>query len=177
VEGNFCNIFVTKSLLSHPRIMYRAGMNKQPPNVEWTIIENDAEWARLQGPPLPDSVPVASRRPLQRYLWRVAALLLLMATGGSAWWRPDQTTLSPPAASGAAPSQPVLGAIAQDRGRGDDSLPNDQWEQEWLRQFGHAYRGRRPASHSNEPDAYEDIIRGRLAGAPGDALWRFFVIL
>jgi hypothetical protein len=130
-------------------------MDKQSPTVEWTIIESDADWERLQGPPRPEGEPDASRRLLQRYCWRVAALLLLLATGGSGVWRSDQTALPSPAASGTA--QLALSVDASGSNPEDVSHSSNQWGQEWWRQFAQAYGDWPPGYQPIDPGAYADV--------------------
>ncbi|HMN28185.1 MAG TPA: hypothetical protein PKE45_08525 [Caldilineaceae bacterium] len=66
-------------------------MGNQTPNVEWQIVENEADWERLQTPPTPAIHAEVSRRlRLRRYLWGGAVLLLLVLGVGGEWWRSTQ---------------------------------------------------------------------------------------
>lgn len=68
-------------------------MKKQPPDVEWMVAENDADWERLAAQSLPDKTQVTKPR-LQRTwpLWITIALLLVaVVSSGEWWWRSTQT--------------------------------------------------------------------------------------
>jgi hypothetical protein len=133
-------------------------MRKQASSLEWSIVENDGDWARISAPPLPDVTPVTIRRlRLKRYFWGVVALLLLLASAGGWRWHTERATFPPPAASVTVTTQPALGAIASGRDAVVVSLPSNQWEVAWWRQFGQAYSGRSPALQPDEPDAYMDV--------------------
>ena len=74
-------------------------MNKRTPSIEWTITESEAEWERLQEPPLFGSETVTNRRRfLTRYSWSVAALFLLLVGVGGWEWHTTQAALPQSAA-------------------------------------------------------------------------------
>src|SRR4029453_16926911 len=106
--------------------------HKQAPDVEWQLVESDADWERLQTPSLPDRASDANRRPrLQRYLWGVTGLLLLLASVGGWEWHTDQGRTHPAAAEATTMAQPALvGAstlVALPQPGGEGTAP-PQWE-------------------------------------------------
>jgi hypothetical protein len=151
-------------------------MDKRTPSVEWYIAQSDADWAHLREPPLPDGKPTANRcRPHKRYFWSVAALLLLLASAGG-WWHSDQASLPQATVEVMATAQPEPGAAAPGSDPRAVSLPSNQWEREWWRQFGQAYSGRRPASQTDEPDAYGDVTLQTVEFAGDQAVARVITI-
>jgi hypothetical protein len=62
-------------------------MQKQKPEMEWLITENEAEWQHLQAQPLPENEPVANRsRSLPYYFWSGVALCCLLLVSMDDWW-------------------------------------------------------------------------------------------
>ncbi len=134
-------------------------MSKHIPTEEWHIAKDDADWAHLQEPPLPDGKPAANRRlRLKHYVWGVAALLLLLTTGGHWWWRTDQAALPPSTVSVTATPQPSLRAIAPDRDSLVASIMNERTNADWWLQYGWEDFGVSAPMGSVAPTVTLDIV-------------------
>lgn len=85
-------------------------MRKHPPILEWTIVENDAEWERQCALLQPDNERANRQQSLSRYSWIGAALLLLLVVAGNRW-RTTQERAQQAAAEAATPAQRDRSAV------------------------------------------------------------------
>jgi hypothetical protein len=141
-------------------------MNKRTPRVEWMIAQSDADWERLQGPPLPDCKPAAPRRRLlQRSFWSMAALFLLLMSAGDWWWRATQA--HPVEVAVTATAQPEPGVVMQQDDHSTTRNPGDQSGLDWWYQQQREASGLRAAIQTADPNAHLYFELHRL-GFQGD---------
>jgi hypothetical protein len=102
-------------------------MRKQAPDIEWQIVESDADWERLHISLLPDitSDTLHGLR-LQRSLSPAVVLLLLLASAGGWWWRSALGSAHQAAADGMAATPSALGAGAPDHTAWANHVPRAQ---------------------------------------------------
>jgi hypothetical protein len=110
-------------------------MRKQAPDVEWHVVESDADWERRSILLLPEIVLVSNRHlPLKHYLWRMAALLPLLTSVGGGLWRTDQVSLPPLTADGTTIAQEERWTVVyNDNGSpisGSGDLSSKGWQHE-----------------------------------------------
>jgi hypothetical protein len=157
----------------HPDPVYlthtpESAMDKRTPSVEWMIAQNEADWQRLQGPPLPASEPVAHRRRrLQRYLGAMAALFVLLVSAGDWWWRTTRAALPQPTVERTAMPQPEVGTVAPDPDSLVASVMSNQSGRDWWDQEAQADSSLLGAWQSDEPNIHGAVALHRL-GFQGD---------
>ena len=121
------------------------------------MAASEADWERLQAPPLPDGKPAGGRRRhLQRYVWGVVTLLLLLTTGGSWWWRTRPDRQQQAAAEGMA--QPTVSGVAQRPDRFVATAPDHPSDPGWWLRHGQEVLDLRTAIQTAEPEAHLDVV-------------------
>ncbi len=139
-------------------------MRKRSPQLEWQVVENDAEWARQQALLTPVATPRTGYRLYrQMYAMNLFALLLLLVMV-VAWWRwTPQARLHQEQADSPLLPQPALATVASAPAELVASVAYQQSALEQLHQVESATGGLSPTDQSADPTSALDIALERVA--------------